>query len=86
MREATRQKAVTLVGEGKVKITFQTADVTSGEVIGEHGVYRVEINPAGQWCSCEHGKHRSPMAECSHVLAVKVERERIGQGGGVESG
>jgi hypothetical protein len=74
----TEEKAVDLVGKGKVKITTRTDDVTSGEVEGDHGTYKVTIDPSGSWCSCAHGTHRNPHAECSHVLAIKIETVRLG--------
>ena len=74
----TEEKAVALVGGGKVRIKAHTDDVLRGEVEGGHGVYEVTIDPEGAWCECEHGKHRNPRARCSHVLAVEIESVREG--------
>ena len=77
MRAETEEKAVAIVGKGRVRIETSTIDVTTAEVDGEHGTYRVTLDPEGQWCNCAHGSHRSPHAECSHVLAVRIERVRL---------
>ncbi len=77
MRTRTEEKAVILAGEGKVRISTRTEDVTVAEVEGEHGTYRVTLDPEGSWCSCQHGTHRNPHADCSHVLAVRIETVRL---------
>ncbi len=79
MTTQTEEKAVALAGGGKVTIDVQTDDVLSGTVEGGHGVYQVTIDPGGAWCECEHGKHRNPHSECSHVLALKIESVRGSQ-------
>lgn len=79
MTTQTEEKAVALVGGGKVTIKVYTDDVLSGVVEGRHGEYAVTIDPAGAWCGCEHGKHRNPHSECSHVLALKIESVREGR-------
>ena len=71
------EKAVALVGEGKVRISVNTVDVISGEVDGENGTYTATIDPGGSWCTCAHGSHRNPHAECSHVLAIRIESVRL---------
>lgn len=76
MTTQTEEKAVALVGGGKVRIMLHTDDVLSGVVEGRHGEYAVTIDPEGAWCGCEHGKHRNPRARCSHVLAVEIESVR----------
>lgn len=77
MSVETEEKAVGLVGKGKVRISTNTTDVIAGEVDGEHGTYKVTIDPDGSWCECAHGSHRNPHAECSHVLAIRIERVRL---------
>ncbi len=78
MSVETEDKAVGLVGKGRVRISTHTDDVISGEVDGEHGTYQVTLDPEGSWCSCAHGSHRNPHAECSHVLALRIEGVRLG--------
>jgi predicted nucleic acid-binding Zn finger protein len=71
-----QDKAVLLVAQGRVKVTHRDENRISGVVVGGGGEYTVEVNPEGQWCTCTHGQHRGNHADCSHVLAVKVETIR----------
>ena len=75
------EKAVRLVHDEKVwlkvRVTagnYQDTEIV-GVVYGDTGVYHCRIDPEGKWCDCENGKHTSPHANCSHVLAVQVAYE-----------
>lgn len=72
------EKAVKLVLERKVTITWQSGDAAQGTVDGHHGTYQVSYSPAGRICTCPAGaNHRV----CSHglalELAVQAQRERV---------
>ncbi len=75
------EKAVRLVHDEKVwlkvRVTVgQHEDVEITAVVhGDTGVYQCRIDPEGRFCDCENGKHMSPHANCSHVLAVQVAYE-----------
>ena len=71
------EKAAQLIHDNKVwlkvRVTageYQDTEIT-GVVYGENGIYHCRIDPEGRWCTCENGKHTSPHANCSHVLAVQ---------------
>lgn len=76
MSERTRQKAVKLVQDGRVAVTYISPHrvVVSGLVRGASGtVYRVTVDPAGAWCECLWAQHHRG-ALCSHSLALQLQQ------------
>ena len=65
MGESLDQKAWRLYTTHAVFITFHTTQTVGGIVTGDHGIYEVIIDPAGEWCTCQASVRR-----CSHVLAL----------------
>ncbi len=63
-------KAIRLVLEERVAVTFQTADVVAGDVQGDTGGYRVSIDPDGPHCDCLYGREHG--GRHSHTIALEL--------------
>ena len=65
MSESTHEKALRLINDGSVSITFQNAAAVNADVTGDHGDYLVLVTqPDRAVCSCP------ATSDCSHILAV----------------
>jgi hypothetical protein len=74
MNLTTKQKkAVEFVAEDRVHIHYRTDDIVVATVLGQTGLYRTSIDPAGGSCSCTAGQHHRA---CSHLLALEIELHR----------
>ncbi len=63
--ESTHEKALRLINDGKVNITFRNNSAVNADVTGDQGTYLVLVTqPNRAVCSCP------ATSECSHVLAV----------------
>ena len=63
--ESTHEKALRLINDAKVNITFRNNSAVNADVTGDHGGYLVLVTqPERAVCSCP------ATSECSHVLAV----------------
>ena len=70
-RESTWDKALRLLAEGKVRVTFvsEAGYLVHATVQGDHGSYFVDhgLSREGRWtCSCP-----AYMTDCSHARAVQ---------------
>ena len=61
-------KAIRLVLEGNVRISYRTDDVLAGDVTGDTGTYRVTIDPDGHHCDCKFGVEHG--GRHSHTIAL----------------
>ncbi len=65
MIESTHEKALRLINDDRVRITFRNNAAVNADVTGDHGEYLVLITqPERAVCSCP------ATPECSHILAV----------------
>ncbi len=63
--ESTHEKALRLINDDKVRITFRNNSAVNADVSGDHGDYLVLVTqPDRAVCSCP------ATSECSHILAV----------------
>lgn len=62
------EKAIRLVLDGRVTITWRNDEAASGIVDGDTDTYRVSYSPAGRICTCPAGQYR----DCSHSLALEL--------------
>ena len=69
-------KAIRIVLEDKVRIAYRTDDVLAGDVEGDHGWYRVTIDPDGPHCDCLYGREHG--GRHSHTIALKLAEEYVG--------
>ena len=63
-------KAIRIVLEDKVRIAYRTDDVLAGDVEGDHGWYRVVIDPDGSHCDCRFGVEHG--GRHSHTIALEL--------------
>ena len=63
-------KAIRLVLEGNVRISYRTDDVLAGDVEGDTGTYRVTIDPDGPHCDCRFGVEHG--GRHSHTIALEL--------------
>lgn len=72
---AVEEKAVTLVLEGRVTITWRTGSWLTGDLAGSGVVdgttatYQASFSPAGRICTCPAGQNHRV---CSHALALEL--------------
>lgn len=70
-------KAVKLVTDSCVTVTWSNGDAASGIVDGYTDTYQVSYSPAGRICTCPAGiNHRT----CSHSIALELEVLRQSEG------
>ena len=63
--ESTHEKALRLINDDKVTITFRNNSAVNADVTGDHGEYLVLVTqPERAVCSCP------ATSDCSHILAV----------------
>ena len=67
------EKAVRLVFEGRVTVTWETDGAASGIVDGDTGTYRCSFDPSGKQCTCPAGSNHR---RCSHAIALELEVRR----------
>lgn len=72
----TERKAISLVVEGKVQITWRSEtlrdgvpEAAQGIVEGKHGTYQVSYSPAGRVCGCLAALNGR---DCSHGIALEL--------------
>ena len=70
---AQELKAVRIVLAGGVRIAYQSDDVLAGDVEGDHGTYRVSIDPDGPHCDCMYGWEHG--GRHSHTIALELAAE-----------
>ena len=63
-------KAIRIVLNGKVRVSYRNADVLAGDVEGDHGTYRVSIDPDGPHCDCVYGREHG--GRHSHTIALEL--------------
>lgn len=63
-------KAIRLVLEGHVRISYRSGDVLAGDVEGDNGTYRVSIDPDGPHCDCKFGREHG--GRHSHTVALEL--------------
>ena len=63
------EKAIRMVENGKVTVTWTGDDAAAGVVDGETGTYQTQYSPAGRVCTCEAGQHHQV---CSHAIALEL--------------
>lgn len=78
-RETRQQKALRIIGEGRVKLTAHTRSHYTFAVIGDtnpFAPYTVELlydgNLLVESCTCEGGQHHPVRGKCSHVEACRL--------------
>ena len=75
--KAVDEKAVRLVVDRKVTVTWVGEGAGSGVVDGDHDTYQAHYSPAGYICTCPAGaNHRT----CSHARALELEVLRQQEG------
>lgn len=60
------EKALRLIKEGRVHVTWTNGDAGQGIVDGDNDTYVCSFSPAGRVCSCPAYRH------CSHALALEL--------------
>lgn len=72
----TDQKAIRLVLDGKVSVTWRSEslrdgvpEAAHGKVEGDHNTYEVSYSPAGRVCGCLAAMNGR---DCSHGLALEL--------------
>ena len=63
-------KAIRLVLEGHVRISYRTDDVLAGDVTGDTGTYRCSIDPDGSHCDRKFGREHG--GRHSHTIALEL--------------
>ena len=63
-------KAIRIVLNGGVRIAYRSDDVLAGDVEGDHGTYRVSIDPDGPHCDCIYGVEHG--GRHSHTIALEL--------------
>ena len=63
-------KAIRLVTENRVAVSYRTDDVLAGDVEGDTGTYRVTIDPDGPHCDCTFGREHG--GRHSHTIALEL--------------
>ncbi len=63
------EKAIRMVEDGKVTITWTGDGAAAGTVDGHTDTYQVSFSPAGRICTCEAGRHHRV---CSHAIALEL--------------
>lgn len=65
-------KAVQMVKDRRVSLTYVGEEVITATVEGSSGQYHVTLDPEGEHCTCPASTlgHR----KCSHILATELER------------
>lgn len=66
-RETALEKSRRLLAEGRVHVLAADQHRIAANVVGEHGSYRVTVDPWGATCTCQAGAQR-----CSHARAVAL--------------
>lgn len=75
--KAIEEKAIRLIMEGRVTVTWSGDGAGQGLVDGDTDTYQVSYSPAGKVCTCPAGfNHRA----CSHAIALELEVERRKEG------
>lgn len=57
-------KAMRLIRERRVTVTYRTDDILAGRVQGDTGTYDVVIDPETERCGCPSWRR------CSHIIAL----------------
>lgn len=72
----TDEKAIRLVRDGKVTITWRSDELiagvpiaAAGTVEGDHSTYKVSYSPAGRVCGCLAAMNGR---DCSHGLSLEL--------------
>ena len=63
-------KAIRLVLENRVTVSYRTDDVLAGDVAGDTGTYRCTIDPDGPHCDCRFGTEHG--GRHSHTIALEL--------------
>lgn len=72
------QKAILFVLEGRCRLDHADDTLIYGQVKGDHGVYRVSVDPDGHHCDCDYGRFQG--GRHSHTVALQLVAEAVGQG------
>jgi uncharacterized Zn finger protein len=72
------RKAVRLVLNGAVQKLRIDGDNLSAEIAGDHGIYKVAVNPDQRSCTCLAGQNSH--LDCSHVYALQLAAEAKREG------
>lgn len=65
----TDEKALRLVLDDRVNITWNTEGAATGLVDGYTDTYQVSYSPEAELCTCPAGVHHR---RCSHVTALRL--------------
>jgi hypothetical protein len=63
------EKAIRMVENGRVTVTWTGDEAGAGTVDGDTDTYQVQFSPAGYVCTCEAGRHHRV---CSHAIALEL--------------